>query len=63
MDSIPCGACRAPLYYGRRHSTIACAWRCWRYYRKTGLTPLARHFVEQAPPEQVARFDRRGRRR
>lgn len=55
-SSIPCGACRAPLFYGVRHSGLGCWWRCWRYYRKTGLDPMTRWMVESTPPEQVTTF-------
>lgn len=63
----PCSACGATRRVGRRHLIVACWWRCWRYYRRTGLTPLNRWFLERVaklPPEQVAVFveepDQRG---
>lgn len=55
--SIPCAACRRPLRYGERHSGLACAWRCWRSWRKTGMDPVTRHLMETTPPDQVTVFE------
>lgn len=62
-ETIPCAACGGPLAWGERHSVIACTWRAWRYQRKTGLDPVARHLVERTPASQVTVLMNEGRRR